>query len=226
MPGQRPTYAQVAETGEIAHRKTRQRHGCHHDKRPERFGRKTAQAQGVEDIPDVFKKQGPIRAVQGVHLAVSPHFVGGPRIGRYQEKIQQEGEQDQREADRGSIPLLAALQQEGDQSQDSPQDDHRMQADQPALEKISGVHRFLFPAVVVRITDDEPREDKEEIDGQIPVVEPLVDGTGGKPFEDVVPDHHQGSDSPQTIQEFIMGFGVGESGGGYFLHGWFLFSNG
>ena len=58
------------------------------------------------------------------------------------------------------------------------------------------------------------------------MVESLVDGTGGKPFEDVVPDHHQGSDAPQTVQEFIMGFCVGESGGGYFLHGWFLFSNG
>ena len=62
-----------------------------------------------------------------------------------------------------------------------------MQTDQPPLEKILYRHLFL-PAVVVGVTDDETRKYEEKIDGQIAVVDPLVEMAGRIGFEQMEPD--------------------------------------
>lgn len=47
-----------------------------------------------------------------------------------------------------------------------------MQADEPAFEKVFDFH--FFPTVVVSIADHKTRQDKEEINGQVAMIDPLI----------------------------------------------------
>ena len=75
---------------------------------------------------------------------------------------------------------------------------HGLQADQPALEEVADGH--LFPPVVVGVADDEAGENEEEIDGQVSVIDFLVQMTGGVGFEQMEADDRQGCHSAQSVQ--------------------------
>ena len=79
-----------------------------------------------------------------------------------------------------------------------------MQPGQTAFEEAPGGH--LVPAVIVGIADDETGEYEEEVDGEEPVVDDLVNGAVGiglKEMEDN--DHHRGY-AAQAVQDLIAGF--------------------
>ena len=86
-----------------------------------------------------------------------------------------------------------------------------MEPDEPPADKVAAAHAAL-PTVIVGISDDEAREQEEEIDGQVAMVEALVDGTCGKALEDVVADDQQGCYAPQSVQKFVVWFRVGICG--------------
>lgn len=85
-----------------------------------------------------------------------------------------------------------------------------MQADKTALEKFR--YRHLFPPVVVSITDDEAGKDKEKIDRQIAVIDPLVEMAGCEGFEQVETYDRKGGYSPQSVENVVMGFGICKCG--------------
>ena len=94
-----------------------------------------------------------------------------------------------------------------------------MQTDQAALEEIPYPHapadsgsvpRPSLPAIIVSVSDHEAGEDEEEVHGQIPVIELLVQRTGRKALEHVVPYHHQGGHSAQPVQNGIVRLGIRE----------------
>ena len=81
-----------------------------------------------------------------------------------------------------------------------------MQADEPALEELRDRH--LFPAVVIGVPDYEPREYEEKIDGQIAVVDPLVEMAGRIGFEQMEPDDHDRRYAAQSVEYVVVRFGV------------------
>ena len=84
-----------------------------------------------------------------------------------------------------------------------------MEADQTACEEFLDAHSV--PAIVVGVSDDESRENEKEIDGQVTVVDPLVEMARGEGFEKVEADDRDGGDAAQSVEDVVMGFGVGES---------------
>ena len=82
-----------------------------------------------------------------------------------------------------------------------------MQADEPAFEKV-----FCFqtgtPSVVIGITDNESRQNEKEIDGQVSVIESLVDGACCKTFENMIQNNHEGRHTAQSVEDFVMGFSI------------------
>ena len=94
-----------------------------------------------------------------------------------------------------------------------------MQTDQASLEEIPYPHapadsgsvpRPSLPPVVVSVSDHEAGEDEEEVHGQIPVIELLVQRTGREALEHVIPYHHQGGHSAQPVQNGVVRLGVRE----------------
>ena len=77
-----------------------------------------------------------------------------------------------------------------------------MQTDEPALEELRDGH--LFPPVVIGVSDYESREYEEEIDGQIAVVDPLIQVAGRKGFEDMEPHAGQRRNSAQSVEYIVM----------------------
>ncbi len=215
MVAERPPHAEVPEAREVAHGEggeTRPRKG---DERREGARREPPQHERIEDVAYVFEEERPAGTVERKHLAVAAHL--GARAGRHREEQhgQQHGRQHRRKGDRRAVPPHAPLQAEGDGPQHGRQHDHRMQPNEAPSEKRPERHAPP-PTVVVGIADDEAREQEEEVDGQIAVVEPLVEGTRGESLEDMVPDDEQGGDAAQSVEDVVMGFGVGECRGRMF----------
>lgn len=173
-----------------------------HGKRP---GRKLTDEESVEDIADILEKQRPARAVERIHFTQPPDFGTGRR--RNQQRVQQRGRQQHGYGHRRDIPDGTALKIEHDGPDHGPHDDHRMQTDQPPLEKILYRHLFL-PAVVVGVTDDETRKYEEKIDGQIAVVDPLVEMAGRIGFEQMEPDDRDRRYAAQSVEYVVVRFGV------------------
>ena len=94
-----------------------------------------------------------------------------------------------------------------------------MQADKPAFEKVFQ-RQAPAPTVVVGIPDDESRQDKKEVDSQVSVIDTFDKGSPGKgiAFEHVVPHDQEGRHAPQPVEQFVMGFGIGEGGRRDVLH--------
>ena len=87
-----------------------------------------------------------------------------------------------------------------------PHDDHRMQTDQPPLEKI--LYRHLFFQRSSCVTDDETRKYEEKIDGQIAVVDPLVEMAGRIGFEQMEPDERDRRYAAQSVEYVVVRFSV------------------
>ena len=89
-------------------------------------------------------------------------------------------------ADCGAIPFLTPLDYECYQAKDNSCYHHRVEPYDAAQHEFSGSHPFA-PAVVIGIPYDKSRQCKKEINGKITMVEILVNRTGGKRLEHVVP---------------------------------------
>ena len=166
------------------------------DQRGQSPSGKSAEEKRVENVAYVFEEQRPARAVERIHLADSPDFGTGGRgdeQGVHQRGYEQHGHGDFRD-----IPDRAALKVEHDGSDQGSDHDHGLQADQPALEEVADGH--LFPPVVVGVADDEAGENEEEINGQVSVIDFLVQMTGGVGFEQMEADDRQGCHSAQSVQ--------------------------
>ncbi len=53
------------------------------------------------------------------------------------------------------------------------------------------------------MADHKARKDKEEVYGQIAVVEPLVHRRRGKALADMIENDHQRGDSAQTVEQLV-----------------------
>ena len=81
-----------------------------------------------------------------------------------------------------------------------------MQTDEPSRDKLP--YRHSFPPVVIGVADHEPRQNEEEIDGQIAVVDSLIDVTCRKGFEHVKPDDHQRRYAAQSVEYVVVRFRI------------------
>ena len=104
-------------------------------------------------------------------------------------------------------PHVAILKIEHRRTDGHAQHHHRLQADQTPLEEAADGH--APPAVVVGVADDESRKGEEEIDGQIAVVEQLVEMACGVRLAKVEDDDEQRRNAAQAVQNFIVRFTVG-----------------
>jgi hypothetical protein len=86
-----------------------------------------------------------------------------------------------------------------------------MEAYEAAFEEI--FQRHLVPAVVVSIAYYEARKHKEKVDGQVPVVDDLFYVIASrKSLENVEYDYHDCGYTAQSVEDFVMAFGIGEDG--------------
>ena len=182
-------------------------HGHQHPQQP---FRKTPHDEGIEYIGAIFVEKRPPRSIERVHLLPAAH------VHRHRHGQQRHADEHHREhlPHRHGMhrPHIAILKIEQRRTDDRPHDDHRMQADEPPFEEI--FERHAVPAVVVGIADDESRKGEEEIDGQVAVVEQLVEMARGVRFAEVEDHDQQRSDAAQAVQNIVMGFAVGIGGRG------------
>ena len=154
------------------------------------------------------------RTVEREHLSVAAYVIACARYGRDEEHGTQKGQHDHGNSYMAAVPADASLQAIEDDSQQGTHDDHGMEADQTALEEVAQAH-CLSQTVVIGIADDKTGEDEEEIHGKVTVVDGGDDRASGgerQSFKDVVEYHQQGGHSSQSVEEFIMGFGVRKCG--------------
>lgn len=115
-----------------------------------------------------------------------------------------------------TVPLDAALQRECYCTYHHSNHNHGMQTYESALEKFASFHRL--PTVVVGVTNHETRQDEKEINGEIAVIEMLVNGTCSKSLKHMIPYHHECRYTSQSVKKRIVGFGVGKRGRRYYGH--------
>ena len=87
-----------------------------------------------------------------------------------------------------------------------------MKTDQPSLEEVAECHGFP-ETVVVSVANHEAGKDEKEIDSQIAVVDDRDDrsaGSEGESLENVIKDDQQSGYAPQSVEELVMGFRIGE----------------
>ena len=94
----------------------------------------------------------------------------------------------------GTIPGHTSLQQETHGTDEGTCNNHRMQAYETTLEKVSYCESLL-PTAVIGITDDKTRKDKEEIHGKITV----WDRRPVKALKHMIQYHHQGCNTAQPV---------------------------
>ena len=138
------------------------------------------------------------------------HFGHAPDLhagrGRNHAGVHQGRCQQHRHRDFRDVPYGAALKVEHDGPDHRADYHHRMQTDEPSRDKLP--YRHSFPPVVIGVADHEPRQDEEEIDGQIAVVDSLIDVTCRKGFEHVKPDDHQRRYAAQSVEYVVVGFRI------------------
>ena len=203
---QRESHAQIAERSPDG--ECRQSAGGQQDQNGERTGRKQPDEEGIKDVADVFEEQRPAGAVQRVHLPHAPDF--GPGGRRNQQSVHQRGEEQRPDRHRRYVPDGASLEIEHHGADQGSDDDHRVQADETPFEELPDRH--LRPTVVVGVADDETREDEEEIDGQVAVVDPLVEVAGRISLEQVKAHDRQRGHAAQSVENVVMRFGIRKCG--------------
>ena len=184
--------------------KRRQSASGEQHQRREHLGRQPADEQRIEDVADILVKQRPARTVQREHFGHAPDLHAGR--GRNHAGVHQGRCQQHRHRDFRDVPYGAALKVEHDGSDHRADYHHRMQTDEPSRDKLP--YRHSFPPVVVGVADHEPRQNEEEIDGQIAVVDSLIDVTCRKGFEHVKPDDHQRRYAAQSVEYVVVGFRI------------------
>ena len=69
------------------------------------------------------------------------------------------------------------------------------------------------PSAVVCVGNHEAREDEKEVHGEISVIDSLyyrLAAGKGKSFEYVIPYYREGCDTPEPVENLVMGPGVGK----------------
>ena len=194
---QRESHADIAvrpPQGECGQSAPRQRDPC-----GECPSGEPAQEEGVEKVADILEEERPAGAVERIHLADAPDFDAGRR-GDHQ-CVHQRGCEQRRDRDLRDVPHGAPLRVEHRSADECADDDHGLQADETAFEKLADRH--APPAVVVGVTDDEAREDEEEVDGQIAVVEHLVGRAFGVGFQQMEGHHDHRRHAAQSVEDFV-----------------------
>ena len=83
-----------------------------------------------------------------------------------------------------------------------------MQTYESPFEKLP--HTHTPPTVIIGVADDKARKYEEEIDGQITVIDTLVEVARGERFEEVKTYHRQGRHAAQAVEDLVMLLGVSE----------------
>ena len=207
VPGQGPAADDVAarRREEVLPRgEGRRQH--HHGQQP---CRQAAQHEGVEDVGDVLEEERPRRAVERIGLLpatdVVPDAHGEHQAAHHRDdkQVGQRGPLHERADHTG-----ARVEEEG--ANQRAEHDHRLQAHEAPQGEVAPRH--AEPAVVVGIADDEAREDEEEVDGQVTVVDDLVEVARGVRFEQVESHYHDGRYAAQAVEVGKVGFGLEQSG--------------
>ena len=83
-----------------------------------------------------------------------------------------------------------------------------MKAHQPPLAEVPQGH--VSPAVVIGVSDDETGQHKEEVHGQVTVVDDLIRvelEVPGAAFKHVEQNHHDSGYPAETVQSGVVRFG-------------------
>ena len=169
--------------------------------------------EGVKDITYILKEERPNWSVERKHLAIAAHLVGDARHCRYHKHGEQQGYHNPTCRGCGGIPPFKTYEGKSHKAKHGTHDEHRVEADEAALEKLP--HGHLSPSIVVGIADDKTREDEEEVYGDVGMIERSDDATAhaigglgkGKALEDVVEQDDDGSHTSQPIEQVVMRFG-------------------
>ena len=78
-----------------------------------------------------------------------------------------------------------------------PHHHHRLQPDQTTLKK--GTDSHLIPTIVVSITDHKPRKHKEKINGQITMIDHLIQVAGRMSFEQMKKYNQNSSNTSKSL---------------------------
>ena len=181
----------MSGTGKIEYSKRSQSRTRQRNEHRKCFGAHSAKNQSIQNIPDVFEEERPGGTVERKHFAISTHFVARSGIRRYQEKTEQRGKHYHGNGRGSAVPFFTALNYEGEGAQHKSHHNHGVQTDKPAFEKIFDGH--FLPTVVVGITNHESGKNKEKVDSQVAMIEPLVERAGSESLEYVVKNDHDGS---------------------------------
>jgi hypothetical protein len=181
------------------------------DEDGEGFAGELAEAEGVEDVGDVLEEERPGGAVEGVHLLPAADVERdrqgdeGTADQHDQEHLPDGGDGDEGEH-RGVLGVEEGCADEGSH------DHHGLETDEAALVEVPLGH--AVPAVVVGVGDDEAGEEEEEIDGEIAVVDDLLEAVVvGVGFEGVEDDDHDGGDTAEAVEDLVVGLGAEDWGG-------------
>ena len=108
----------------------------------------------------------------------------------------------------GAVPSLHTGEQKRHGAYQRSQHHHRVKTYQTTTEETAHCKRFA-PTVVVGIANDKAREQEEEVDGKIAVVDKVDEGLVAcklKTFEYMIPYDEHCSHATQTVKQGIVGF--------------------
>lgn len=114
--------------------------------------------EGIKKVTDVFKEQGPARAVERVHFSQTPDFHAGRR--RNEQNVDEGGGEQRDDSHLRYVPYGAALEIEDERTDERPYRHHGLQAYKAAFDEFPGRHRF--PAVIIGIADDKAGKHEEK----------------------------------------------------------------
>lgn len=179
--------------------------GCGHQ-RTESLGRKQPQHESVQYVAYVLEQQRPARPVQRIHLSHAAHL--HPYRRRNQQGVHQRGHGKRPDSDPRHVPHGTALEVEQRRTYQRPKHYQRVKADETPLEELPCRH--ARPTVVIGITHNEARQDEEEVDSQITVIDTLVYVARGESLEEMEADHRNGRNAAKAVENLVMLLGVGE----------------
>ena len=180
--------------------------GQHHAKH--RYQRGQCPAPYAEDeeaeqhVGHIFKHHRPLRDVQQKHLPVLAH-VPFRRDGQHEETPQRIERQIAQIGPGDARIVRTLLKEEERRPQQDTEEHHRLQTDQTRPEEAPAAHEPAAHPLLIGVADDEAREDEEEIDAEVSVVEVLIHRVVRESLAQVEHDDHQGRHAAQAVQNVV-----------------------